>query len=201
MTYLIKNGKIFIEKEDYIMKLELVKMPLDDETLLGESHILGCPDVPSVWNDDAIFFNDEVFVGQINLKDVNNPLLPNSGILYFFFASMSKPYRGIVRYTGDFTSLERIDFNEEAPLKFNYNQEYKISFIDEDGDVTLLGKMPKLQSYKPTSNEVCLLKLDFSNYPEIDLFKDITDPVCFLIKKEDLENKAFDKAYLANSLN
>ena len=61
--------------------------------------------------------------------------------------------------------------------------------------------MPKLSGYKPVSNEVCLLKLDFNNYPEIDLFKDLTDPVCFLIKKEDLENNNFDKAYLANSLN
>lgn len=183
------------------MKLELVKMPFDDETNLGESHILGCPDVPSVWNDDAIFFNDEVFVGQINLSEVSHPLLPNSGILYFFFASMSKPYRGIVRYASDLSNLERIDFNEEAPLEFNYNQEYKINFIDEEGDITLLGKMPKLSGYKPVSNEVCLLKLDFSNYPEIDLFKDLTDPVCFLIKKEDLENKNFEKAYLANSLN
>lgn len=183
------------------MKLELVKMPFDDESLLGASHILGCPDVPSVWNDEAVFFNDEVFVGQINLSEVSHPLLPKSGILYFFFASMSKPYRGIVRYTADLKTLERIDFNEEVPLEFNYNQEYKINFIDEDGDVTLLGKMPKLKYYKPTSNEVCLLKLDFSNYPEIDLFKDLTDPMCFLIKNEDLEKQNFDKAYLANSLN
>lgn len=183
------------------MKLELVKMPFDDETALGQSHILGCPDVPSVWNDDAIFFNDEVFVGQINLSEVTHPLLPSEGILYFFFASMSNPYRGIVRYTKDLKTLERIDFNEEAPLKFNYNLEFGLNFKDEDGDVTLLGKMPKMSCYKATSNEVCLLKLDFSNYPEIDLFNDLTDPVCFLIKKEDLENMAFDKAYLANSLN
>jgi uncharacterized protein YwqG len=61
--------------------------------------------------------------------------------------------------------------------------------------------MPKFKDYKPTSDEVCLLKLDFNNYPNIDLFKDITDPVCYLIKKEDLQNKKFDKAYLALSLN
>lgn len=183
------------------MKLELIKMPFDDETNLAESHILGCPDVPSKWNDDAIFFNDEVFVGQINLSEVKHPTLPSEGVLYFFFASMSKPYRGIVRYATDLTNLERIDFNEEAPLEFNYNQEYKINFVDGDSDVALLGKMPKFNGYKPTSNEICLLKLDFKNYPDIDLFKDLTDPVCFLIKKEDLEACAFDKAYLANSLN
>ena len=120
------------------MKLELIKMPFDDETNLAESHILGCPDVPSKWNDDAIFFNDEVFVGQINLSEVKHPMLPSEGVLYFFFASMSKPYRGIVRYATDLTNLERIDFNEEAPLEFNYNQEYKINFVDGDSEVAYL---------------------------------------------------------------
>ena len=183
------------------MKLELIKMPFDDETNLGESHILGCPDVPSKWNDDAVFFNDEVFLGQINLSEVKHPMLPSKGILYFFIASMSNPYRGIVRYTKELNTLERIDFNKESPLKFDYSLEYAINLKDEDGDVTLLGKMPKFKGYKPLSNEVCLLKLDFSNYPEIDLFKDLIDPICFLIKKEDLENMEFSKSYLANSLN
>lgn len=182
------------------MELKLTLM-IDDETDLGESHILGCPDVPAKWNDDAIFFNDEVFVGQINLKDVECEALPKNGILYFFFASMSKPYRGIVRYTEDLTCLERVDFNEEVEFDATFDQEYKIEFKEQAGDVELLGKMPKFKDYKPTSDEVCLLKLDFNNYPNIDLFKDITDPVCYLIKKEDLQNKKFDKAYLALSLN
>ena len=69
------------------MELKLTLM-IDDETDLGESHILGCPDVPAKWNDDAIFFNDEVFVGQINLKDVECESLPKNGILYFFFARL-----------------------------------------------------------------------------------------------------------------
>ena len=183
------------------MKIELVKMPLDDETNLGESHILGCPDVPSSWNDNAIFFNDEVFLGQINLSEVSHPLLPNEGILYFFIAALSTPYRGIVRYAKDLNNLERIDFNEESPLEFDYSLEYAIKLNEEEGDVTLLGKMPKLKGYKVNSNEVCFLKLDFKNNPEINLFKDLIDPICFLIKKEDLENKKFENAYLANSLN
>lgn len=183
------------------MKLDLVKMPLDDETELGVSHILGCPDVPSVWNDEAIFFNDEVFLGQINLSEIKHPLLPKTGMLYFFIAALSTPYRGIVRYTSDLSNIERVDFNEESPLEFDYSLEYAINYQEEEGDVTLLGKMPKFKGYKPISNEVCLLKLDLSAYPEVELFKDLTDPICFLIKKEDLENNNFDKAYLANSLN
>ncbi len=192
---------MLLEKEEVYMKLELIKMPFDDETNLGESHILGCPDVPSIWNDEAIFFNDEVFLGQINLKDVDHPLLPKEGILYFFIAAMSNPYRGIVRYCNDLNNLERIDFNSESPLKFDYSLEYGVKFKDEDGDVSFLGKMPKLKDYKVTKEEVCLLTLDFNNYSEINLFKELTDPICFLIKKEDLENKKFANAYLANSLN
>ena len=183
------------------MKLKLLKMPFDDETNLGVSHILGCPDVPSSWNDNAIFYNDEVFLGQINLSEVQHPMLPSEGILYFFIAALSNPYRGIVRYTKDINNLERIDFNEESPLKFDYSLEYALNLEDTDGDVTFMGQMPKFKGYKATSNEVCLLKLDFNNYPEIDLFKDLVDPICFLIKKEDLENHTFEKAYLANSLN
>ena len=74
-------------------------------------------------------------------------------------------------------------------------------FKEEDGDVTLMGKMPKFKGYKPLPNEVCLLKLDLSNYREVELFKDLIDPICFVIKKEDLENLNFEKAYLANTLN
>ena len=183
------------------MKLELVKMLFDDETNLGASHILGCPDVPSSWNDEAIFFNDEVFLGQINLSETSIPSLPSEGILYFFIAALSTPYRGIVRYAKDLSDLERIDFNEESPLKFDYSLEYAVEFKAEDGDVTLMGKMPKFKGYKPLPNEVCLLKLDLSNYKEVELFKDLIDPICFIIKKEDLENQNFEKAYLANTLN
>ena len=183
------------------MKLDLIKMPLDDETALGASHILGCPDVPAKWNDDAVFFNDEVFVGQINLSEVKHPNLPSEGILYFFFASMSKPYRGIVRYAKSLEDLERIDFNIDSPLKANFNVEFGVNFEESTGDVELLGKMPKFKNYKPSNDEVALLKLDFSNYPEVDLFKEYDDVVCYVIKKEDLEKHQFERAFLANNLN
>ena len=65
----------------------------------------------------------------------------------------------------------------------------------------LLGKMPKFKNYKPSNDEVALFKLDFSNYPEVDLFKEYDDVVCYVIKKEDLEKQQFEKAFLANNLN
>ena len=145
------------------MKLDLIKMPFDDETALGASHILGCPDVPAKWNDDAVFFNDEVFVGQINLSEVLHPSLPSEGMLYFFFASMSKPYRGIVRYAKDLNDLERVDFNIDSPLKANFNLEFAVKFEDLTGNVELIGKMPKFKNYKPSSDEIALLRNNIEN--------------------------------------
>lgn len=182
------------------MKLLLSKLPIDDECELGSSHILGCPDVPSNWNDEAIFYNDEVFIGQINLQDISSELLPKEGILYFFFASLSNPFRGIVRYTNDLSNLERIDFNLDVSFKANFEQEYSVSFVDEPGNIEILGKLPKFKNYKPSKDDVVLLKLNFVDYPNIDIFKDINEEICFLIKKEDLTNKKFDKAFLSLSL-
>lgn len=182
------------------MKLKLTKLAINDETDLGVSHILGCPDVPSVWNDDAIFFNDEVFIGQINLSELKIDLLPNEGMLYFFFASKSKPYRGIVRYTTDLENLERIDFNCESGFIASFEQEYSIEETNELSEIEILGDMPKFKHYKPSKDEVVLLKFNTMDYPFIDVFKDIDEIVCYLIKKDDLINKRFDKAYLSLSL-
>ena len=44
------------------MKIELVKMPLDDETNLGTSHILGCPDVPRLVSSSNGIFTNSIFI-------------------------------------------------------------------------------------------------------------------------------------------
>ncbi len=182
------------------MKLTLTLLPIDDETKIGSSHILGCPDVPAAWNEDAIFYNDEVFLGQINLADIEGLKLPKSGILYFFFACMSKPYRGIVRYTNDLENLERVDFNYSELMNANFEQEYQINFSEGVGNIELLGVMPKFKNYKVGKEVVVLLKFNPQDYPQIDLFKDIDEEICYLIKKEDLEHQRFDQAFLSLSL-
>lgn len=182
------------------MKLNLTLLPNDDETKIGSSHILGCPDVPSSWNDEAIFYNDEVFLGQINLKDVKNASLPDEGILYFFFACKSKPYRGIVRYASDLTNLERVDFNYSELLNVNFEQEYQITFSDEPGNIELLGTMPKFKQYRVKNDDVVLLKFNSKDYPLIDIFQDMDEEICYLIKKADLLARRFDKAFLSLNL-
>ena len=176
----------------------LTKLPLDDETELGVSHILGCPDVPEKWNEEAVFFNDEVFLGQFNLSEFNIEGLPTDGMLYFFFASGSKPYRGIVRCTKDLTNLERIDFNSEVEYPMDLNKEYSLKQADE-GLISLFPNNCKLKNYKLKKDEIVLFR--FKDIPSLDLnvFGN-EDDVCFVIKKDDLEKGLFEKAFLANSL-
>ncbi len=182
------------------MKLDLTLLPVDEETKVGSSHILGCPDVPSSWNEEAVFYNDEVFLGQINLADVNSLELPQTGILYFFFASKSKPYRGIVRYTNDLESLERVDFNYPELLDAHFEQEYQITFSEGDGKIELLGTMPKFNHFKVSNDMIVLLKFNPQDYPLIDLFKGVDEEICYLIKKDDLKHHLFEKAFLSLSL-
>lgn len=175
------------------MKIDLNLLPLDEETELGESHFLGCPDVPSIWNDEAEFYNDEIFLGQINLKDVKNPLLPNEGILYFFFASGSKPYRAIVRYAKDISDIERIDFNCEVDFDSDLNFEYELSFSDGAGDIELLPENVKLKHYPLKPSDVVLLKLDNLSNTKLSFLSHNSDPVCIIINKNDLAKQDFSK--------
>ena len=180
--------------------LILEKYNNEDESSLGSTHILGCPDVPKSWNDDAVFFNDEVFLGQINLSYVYIDALPKKGILYFFFASESRPYRGIVRYTENIDDLERVDFNSEVEFDANLNQEYAVKFSNQSGEIQLLGPLPQFKHYNCKTKEVLLFKFNPQAYHEIDIFKNIDEEICYLIDEEDLKKFNFDKAHLSLSL-
>lgn len=176
-------------------KYSLIKIALDDESALGSSHLLGCPDVPSKWNDEAIFYNDELFLAQINLSEFTIDGLPSSGILYFFLACGSTPYRGIVRYTPLVDTIERVEFNDCLDLDFNLNQEYQIVATDIDDSISLF--KDKINGYKLKKDEVVLLSIDFTNYLDIDLLKNYQNKVAYIIKKEDLKNLDFSKAHLS----
>lgn len=175
------------------MKIDLNLLPIDEETELGASHFLGCPDVPSSWNEEALFYNDEIFLGQINLSDVNCDLLPNKGILYFFFASLSKPFRAIVRYAEDISDIERIDFNCEVDFDSDLNFEYELSISNGCGNIELLPENVKLKHYPLKKDDVILLKLDNLDNTKLSFLKNNNDPVCIIINKNDLINKDFTK--------
>lgn len=172
------------------MDFKLIKLN-DEESDLGSSHILGCPDVPSIWNDNAVFYNDEIFIGQINLAEFDIIDLPNKGILSFYLAIASSPYRGIVRYS-DNKELERIDFNNEIDFKYDLNEEYLI--IPGEGELQILPKNHKFKKYHLKKDEriLMVLNLPFMSDAEYD--------IVYLIKDEDLKSLSFDKAYLAINL-
>lgn len=174
------------------MEFKLNLLPVDEETELASSHILGCPDVPSKWNDEAVFNNDEIFIGQLNLNDLAIDKLPNVGILYFFLAVGSKPYRGIVRYTKDLSNLERIDFNSEIPFSYDLNKEYSLS--NGAGELKILPENLKLKKYHLNKNELILLSLD------LEFLKDDNYDLVYLIKEDDLKKGNLDKAYLSVNL-
>ena len=179
-------------------KFKLTQLPLDDETDLGVSHILGCPDVPAAWSDEAVFYNDEVFLAQFNLSEFNIEGLPNSGMIYFFFASESKPFRGIVRYTNDLTTIERIDFNSEIDFQYDLNKEFSLE-ASEEGNISFFPTVYKLKDYKLKSDEVVLFKFKDNDDLGLKVFGSNLD-VCFVIKKKDLEEGKCENAFLANSL-
>ncbi len=169
----------------------------DEESPFLSTHFLGCPDVPTSWNDNSIFYNDEIFIGQINLKDITSEYLPKEGMLYFFIQSMSYPFRGIVRYSKDTNNCERIDFNDEIESNYNLFLDTCAVLDNIDTGISLFPNKVSFKNYNLKSNEVVLLKLDFNNYKEINLFKDQDETVCFIIKKDDLAKHQFDKAYLS----
>lgn len=181
------------------IKLNLLDTSIEESDFLS-SHFFGCPDVPEKWNDDAVFYNDEIFICQLNLSEINNPLLPNKGMLYFFIQVMSHPYRGMVRYTDNLDNMERVDFNEGIDSPYNLLVDSTISIISDKSNIELLPSSVNFKEYHQKKDEVILLHLNFNDYPTINVFKDIDEEVCFMIKKVDLEKNDFSKTYLSLNL-
>lgn len=176
--------------------LELIDLK-GDETELGESHFLGCPDVPGSWNDNAVFLNDELFIGQVNLEQLNIDRLPKKGMLYFFLAVGSRPYRGIVRYYDGDEELERVDFNCEVGIDFDFDKEYSVKVkhsAESSFDHLFASSHSTIKKNLDSNKEICLLEL--SKNSDIMKTVKINTDLCFIIKIEDLNNLNFDKAYL-----
>lgn len=64
--------------------------------LLGASRLGGNPDLPAGWSYPV--FHDEplVFIGQLNLEEIQSIGVPNElpqrGLLYFFMRQLNSPY-------------------------------------------------------------------------------------------------------------
>ena len=51
---------------------------------------------------------------------------------------------------------------------------------------------------KLVGEEICLLKFTPDSFDELDFLSGVEGSICFVIDKNDLKNKRFDKAFLLN---
>ncbi len=149
----------------------------------------------SFLNGDEIALG-EVFLCQINLEELKavskETPLPDSGFLYFFIDFDFSPAKGVVRYALSPDCVTPL--NEGSELDYDVETEIPISFsIAEEAENGLFSSEKKLHD-----DEVCLLKFTPSTLGETDFLEDVDGSLLFVIKKVDLKNGAFDKAYLIN---
>lgn len=177
---------------------KLFRFSQDDESDLGSSHVLGCPDVPSDWNDNQEFYNDEVFLAQFNCSNLGIEGLPKEGMLYFFYAASSKPIRGIVRYAPQVENLERIDFNIDSPVPSLANFEYDVK--KGNSKIVLCDECKLVKDYTLKKDEIVLFRFNTQEYPELSFLDEYEKEICYIIKQNDLNNKNFHNAFLAFNL-
>ena len=161
-----------------------------DSKFFGEAYL------PERWLDGDEFSLTEVFFCQINLEDVakfdEQKLLPEKGYLYFFMDFDCKPIKGIVRFSDKPDAYTF--FNEDAEVDYDVETDMGIGFYAaDDAPVGLLCKHKKLYD-----NEVCLLKFTPDALPDMDFLSGTDGAIMFVIDKEDLKNRRFDKAFLIN---
>ncbi|MHB0999013.1 MAG: YwqG family protein [Armatimonadota bacterium] len=105
----------------------------EDELEIGESKIGGLPDLPSetAWPE----FNNEPlsFIAQFRMSDTAkydaDHLLPETGMLYFFYDAYQQPWGGdpsdaghwkVIYYNGDLSNLERREAPDTLPEEVRF---------------------------------------------------------------------------------
>ncbi len=163
---------------------------------VADSKFFGEAFLPESWLDGDEFSLTEVFFCQINLEKVakygGQKLLPEKGYLYFFIDFDLKPVKGTVRYAENPDACTF--FNEDAEVGYDVEKEVGIDFyVADDAPAGLLCKHEKLYD-----NEVCLLKFTPDAFSDMDFLSGTDGAIMFVIDKDDLENRRFDKAFLIN---
>jgi len=106
------------------IRLYLTSSP-ENEIKVGQTKIGGQPDLPQniSWLTDELTSKSLSFVAQINLSEISlldsENLLPNNGILYFFYTAdqeawgfdiKDKTKFKVLHYSGELNNLKRVDF-------------------------------------------------------------------------------------------
>ena len=132
--------------------IKVKKAPVDYD--LGASKFFGTPTVPLAWEGD--FYEDEIFLCQINLADVahldKENRLPHTGYLYIFLHTDSGDYdlEADVRYFEGDPELAIDDFNLEVEGYEGFNDAYLMEFyeVDDAEDCTRLFGVPSDWNYE-----------------------------------------------------
>ena len=151
--------------------------------------------MPEKWLENDEFSIGEVFFCQIDLEKIKafdkDGLLPDKGFLYFFIDFDENPAKGVVRYSETADALT--PFNEECELFYDVETEVPLELRSGESENGLLAYDKKL-----LDNEVCLLKFTPNTLDGVDFLSDVDGSLLFVIDKEALKKRRFDKAVLIN---
>ena len=164
----------------------------------GRSCFFGEPDLLKVYLDNVR--DDELFLAQINLEEYkkynNTPLLPKEGILSFFIRL--DDMTGVVRYNPtskfDNKTMLRMDFNSSINDQYDVKTEYRINFIKHDKTNFKSGFFISSNRHELLDEDDIILLEYYSN--DLNFMKDQNVFICFVIKKDELLNKQYDKTRL-----
>ena len=140
--------------------IKVKKAPADHD--LGASKFFGTPTVPLAWEGD--FYEDEIFLCQINLADVahldKENRLPHTGYLYIFLHTDGGDYdlEADVRYFEGEPELAIDDFNLEVEGYEGFNDAYLMEFCEvDDGEAcTRLLGLPSDWNYEDKPQKLLL---------------------------------------------
>jgi len=173
----------------------MIAIKIKESCPVEGSKFFGAAFLPDKLIESDEFSFGEVFICQINLSELapfdKKGLLPDSGWLYFFMDFDCKPVKGIVRYSESADAYTF--FNEDAELDYDVETEYAVEFSDGEADNGVFAGHKKLYD-----NEVCLLKFTPDTLGDMDFLSGTNGSIMFVIDRESLSKRQFDKAFLIN---
>ncbi len=181
------------------MNFKLKKIEIENETNYKKSKIGGSPVFPLGFFQKQNL-DEDLFIAQINLSEINNQLLPKKGFLYFFLNIDMYPYVPKVLYT-DEEVREVFENINEGFEDYGEIEGYEIVPSNDDTGLLFCSEVHQnlaleLESYiEVDANElISLLEFDSLELPFNVLNLGTPDGwYLFLIKKEDLKKLDFSK--------
>lgn len=175
---------------------KLVKLVKEDEKNYAVSKIGGQPVFPKDFMKKH-HLEDDLFICQVNLKELHDEKLPEKGFLYFFLNTRDYPYKPKVFFSEDEDPIEVVEDINDA---FDFSDDrsgFQMVRTDEDtgfGLDTPFDPNIDADASFDTEGKVNLLELDTISLPEGVLQLGQPDGwYMFIIKETDLAKRDFSK--------